>query len=135
MRISVSGAAMLLIVNFFDTRTCSAQQADRDDLKKLNTTMAQKWIGEGPCDGQLTLNSDQTYQRQFYGPGGISCEGTWRIDWKQLPPVLVLRCTKSDFEDRIMKSYRWRVVKLDTQSLQLDRGEGKNPVHYRISKD
>jgi hypothetical protein len=72
----------------------------QDDAGKCLTALERKlhaeWIGQGPCDGRLTLRADGTYERRRCGPAGINSAGTWKVRWDALPPTLVLICKTSD---------------------------------------
>ena len=59
------------------------------DLAALETKLLGAWVGQGPCDGRLTLRADGTYKRALHGPAGNNSAGEWAVRWNALPPTLV----------------------------------------------
>ena len=52
------------------------------------------WVG-GPCMGEFTFRADGTFERLHYSPGDHKLKGTWQLEWKALPPTLVVDCKES----------------------------------------
>jgi hypothetical protein len=94
----------------------------QDDAGKSLTALERKlhgeWVGQGPCDGRLTLRADGTYERRLYGPGGINSAGTWKVRWDALPPTLVLTCRTSDGPgEDAGTTYEPKLIQLDDAAL------------------
>ncbi|QVL30892.1 hypothetical protein KIH39_18835 [Telmatocola sphagniphila] len=63
----------------------------KGDLTALEQKLVGSWIGHGPCVGNSVFQPDGTYHRSNYGPGaGMFETGTWKMEWSELPPTLVL---------------------------------------------
>lgn len=94
----------------------------QDDAEKCLTALERKlhaeWVGQGPCDGRLTLRADGTYERRLYGPAGINSAGTWKVRWDALPPTLVLVCKTSDGPgEDAGTTYEPKLIQLDDAAL------------------
>ncbi len=87
------------------------------DLAVLERKLRGAWSGQGPCDGDLTLRADGTYERRRHGPGGNNSAGTWDIRWDALPPTLVLACKTSDDPAYAGKTVGVKLVQLDEKAL------------------
>jgi len=72
----------------------------KGELAALEQKLVGAWIGYGPCVGNSVFQSDGTYHRSEYGPGAGSREiGTWKIEWSELPPTLVLKPSPAEAND------------------------------------
>ncbi|MFO0878354.1 MAG: sigma-70 family RNA polymerase sigma factor [Gemmataceae bacterium] len=64
----------------------------KGEVATLERKLVGAWIGQGACVGNAVYHADGTYHNYGYGPGAGHYEiGTWKIDWSELPPTLVLR--------------------------------------------
>jgi hypothetical protein len=98
-------------------------------LAALERKLEGVWVGSGPCDGQITIKRDGTYQRRLHGPGGNNSAGSWRLRWDTLPPTLALSCTTSDDPAYAGKTLEVKVVQLDKTNLVLKYQE-QVPARY-----
>jgi RNA polymerase sigma factor (sigma-70 family) len=87
------------------------------DLAVLERKLHGAWSGQGPCDGDLTLRADGTYERRRHGPGGNNSAGTWDVRWDALPPTLVLACKTSDDPAYAGKTVAVKLIQLDDKTL------------------
>ncbi|MBY0455748.1 MAG: hypothetical protein K2V38_00260 [Gemmataceae bacterium] len=53
----------------------------------------------GPCQGEITLRADGTFDWNGIGPGGDRRSGTWAVRGLAREPVVVLTCTAADSLD------------------------------------
>ena len=129
LRTAVFLAASLVLIT-------SAQTADKP--KEGPATLEQKlhgeWIG-GPCEGELTLGADGTFERRHYSPGDNKLTGTWEVRWNALPPTLVLACKTSDDPDFVGKTSEVKLIQLDDEALAYQYPGGKAVYGYtRVKK-
>lgn len=74
-----------------DAKKTPAAVPAKGKLDALQQKLVGTWIGQGPCVGNTVFQADGTYHSYGYGPGAGHFEsGTWKIDWSELPPTLVL---------------------------------------------
>jgi len=64
------------------------------DLVALEKKLVGAWIGQGGCDGRMVFQADGTYHVTNWTVGQLWGTGTWKIDWSELPPTLVLSPTQ-----------------------------------------
>jgi hypothetical protein len=96
----------------------SAQTADnpKDGPPALERKLHGEWIG-GPCEGELALGADGTFERRNYSPGDNKLTGTWEVRWNALPPTLVLACKASDYPDYVGKTTVIKLLELDDEAI------------------
>jgi hypothetical protein len=82
------------------------------DLVALEKKLVGVWIGQGGCDGRMVFQADGTYHVTDWTVGRIYGTGTWKIEWSELPPTLVLSPTQVEL--RIDKTAKPRKVFLRT---------------------
>ena len=72
------------------------QAADKPDQGQaaIEQKLLGEWVG-GPCMGEFTFRADGTFERRNYSPGGSTLKGDWELQWKALPPSLVVKCNDS----------------------------------------
>ncbi len=81
-------------------RSETVPQGAKSPLTALETKLVGTWLGHGPCVGNSIFLSDGTYFRSDYGPGAGAFEcGTWKIEWNELPPTLVMMPAPSKGKD------------------------------------
>jgi hypothetical protein len=95
----------------------------------LEQKMVGVWKGQGGCDGRLAFRTNGTYELTGYGPGGDNRKGTWKVRWDELPPTLVLTCTKG-------KSMEVKLIKLEDRNLVVKYANpnGSPSGHYKREK-
>jgi len=64
------------------------------ELAALEKKLVGAWIGQGGCDGRMVFQADGTYHVTEWTVGLIWGTGTWKIDWSELPPTLILSPTE-----------------------------------------
>lgn len=84
--------AAILFVGVSTTLT-AGDPAKSNDLATLEKKLVGVWIGQGGCDGKMVFQADGTYHVTDWTVGGIYGSGTWKIEWSELPPTLVLSPT------------------------------------------
>ena len=62
----------------------------KGELAALEQKLVGTWIGTGPCDGRMMFQADGTYHVTNSTVGQIWGTGTWKIQWSELPPTLIL---------------------------------------------
>ncbi len=94
----------------------------KGELNELEQKMVGAWIGHGGCVGNWVFQSDGMYCHSDYGPAAGAFEtGTWKMEWSELPPTLVLTGYPSKFS----------IVRLNDEHLNLRwSGDG----HARIEE-
>ncbi len=45
--------------------------------------------------GEFNFRAGGTFERRHYSPGNHTLTGTWQLEWKGLPPTLVVTCNES----------------------------------------
>jgi hypothetical protein len=92
------------------------------------------WVGTAPCQGDLTLNPDGTFERRHFSPGGNRLSGDWQLSTDQLPPTLVLHCKDSDESDRhsVETTTEYQLVELDDNGLSC--GIAGTASHVRFAR-
>lgn len=81
--------------------------------KKLEGT----WKGQSPCQGNLTLRADGTFENAKVGPGNVNLAGTWEVLWDALPPTLLMTCNTSDDPALVGTKDVVKLIKLDDKEL------------------
>ena len=84
--------AAILFVGVSSTLT-AGDPAKSTDLAALEKKLVGVWIGQGGCDGKMVFQADGTYHVTEWTVGLIYGSGTWKIEWSELPPTLVLSPT------------------------------------------
>lgn len=67
-----------------------AVPANKGELAALEQKLVGAWIGTGGCDGKMVFQADGTYHVTDWTVGLIYGTGTWKIEWSELPPTLIL---------------------------------------------
>ena len=103
--------AAILFVGVSSTLT-AGDPAKSTDLAALEKKLVGVWIGQGGCDGKMVFQADGTYHVTEWTVGLIYGSGTWKIEWSELPPTLVLSPTP--IEELILDNPKPRKVFLLT---------------------
>jgi hypothetical protein len=103
-------------------------------LAALERKLHGEWVGDGPCQGGLTLRPDGTYRRTHRGPGGVGSAGTWAVRWNALPPTLTLRCRTSDDPGHEGTVRAVKLVELDDDVLAYQHLVDPKPTRYSRAK-
>ena len=103
--------AAILFVGVSSTLT-AGDPAKSTDLVALEKKLVGVWIGQGGCDGKMVFQADGTYHVTEWTVGLIYGSGTWKIEWSELPPTLVLSPTP--IEELILDNPKPRKVFLLT---------------------
>lgn len=94
-----------------------APVSSKEELAALEQKLVGAWIGHGPCVGNSVFQSDGTFHRSGYGPGGGYYEtGTWKIEWNELPPTLVMTSSPTEAEES-EEPLKVHLVKLNDKHL------------------
>ena len=113
---------------------CSSEEKT-DPLENLTKKFHGHWYGQGPCDGELILRPDGSFEQRYFGPGGDNIKGTWKLDWKNLPPILNLH--EADPADGVEPTSLWKVRELNAKRLVIQfvidpkPGETRSAVYLR----
>jgi len=118
LHVLTSSVALLFVA-------CPAVLAEppKGDLAILEQKLVGAWVGRGGCDGKLAVRSDGTYRLTEYGPGAATSAGTWKVRWSELPPALVLTCTKSELAEEVGTDLKMAVLELNARSLKVGYAE------------
>jgi hypothetical protein len=92
MKTKWAAFAAILFVGVSTTLT-AGETAKSNDLAALEKKLVGVWIGQGGCDGKMVFQADGTYHVTEWTVGSIYGTGTWKIEWSELPPTLVLSPT------------------------------------------
>jgi len=92
MKTKWAAFAAILFVGVSTTLT-AGDPAKSNDLAALEKKLVGVWIGQGGCDGKMVFQADGTYHVTEWTVGLIYGTGTWKIEWRELPPTLVLSPT------------------------------------------
>ncbi|HVK12921.1 MAG TPA: hypothetical protein VM597_29480 [Gemmataceae bacterium] len=106
------------------------------DLTEVDKKLYGTWTGTGPCQGNLVLRADGTYDRTGVGPGGHASAGTWTLRKDAGTPTLVLKCKEAD-NPADVREVAVRIVRLDDVSLSVtdpDSPGSKKPRTYSREK-
>jgi RNA polymerase sigma factor (sigma-70 family) len=104
------------------------------DLAALEQKLHGEWKG-GPCNGELTMRADGTFERHHYSPGNNHLTGAWEVRWNALPPTLALTCKTSDRPDFVGRTLEVKLIHLDDQALVYQFPDQKTPTPYsRVKK-
>lgn len=98
-------------------------------LQALENKLQGAWKGKGPCDGELLIRADGTFQRRHFSPGNNSLSGKWQVRWDALPPTLVLVCETSDRDFFVGKTTQLAVLTLNEADL-VYRHPSQSKTHY-----
>lgn len=93
--------------------------ARKGELAAIEQKLVGTWIGTGPCVGRTVFQADGTYHQCGYGPGGGHFEvGTWKIEWNELPPLLVFKPFTTDSKEPVDPNEgKYYLVKLNDKHL------------------
>ena len=111
MKTKWAAFAAILFVGVSSTLT-AGDPAKSNDLAALEKKLVGVWIGQGGCDGKMVFQADGTYHVTEWTVGVIYGTGTWKIEWSELPPTLVLSPTP--IEEIILDNPKPRKVSLLT---------------------
>jgi hypothetical protein len=75
--------------------------ADIAMMAAMDRRLPGVWRGTGPCDGQLTVRAEGTYERAHYSPGDNHVSGRWTVKRDGGRPVLVMTCDAADNADDV----------------------------------
>jgi hypothetical protein len=84
------------------------QMAVGGDRENASVALEKKLHGEwkgGPGVGEIIFRPDETFERRNYSSGKHTLKGVWALQWKALPPTLVLKCKEStnpEFVDSVL---------------------------------
>jgi hypothetical protein len=98
-------------------------------LKILGT-----WKGQGGCNGDFVFRPDGTYQLTGFGPGGQNRKGTWKILGSAVPATLVLTWKTSAVGNKVSKTTKVKLIKLDDKHLALDFAKKNGGASGRYSR-
>lgn len=118
----------LLLTILFLTPALYAADPPPNPAQALAAKMHGYWRGPA-CGGNFTFKPDGTYEMEHYSPASHHGSGTWTIEWKQLPPTLVMNCRTSDAKD-LVRRWEAKLLTLDDGSFTLDFGADFK-AHYR----
>jgi hypothetical protein len=93
-RAAVSAAFFIVV----SSTVPAADPPKATDLVTLEKKLVGAWIGQGPCDGRMVFQADGTYHVTEWTVGLLYGTGTWKIEWSELPPTLVLSPTQIELE-------------------------------------
>jgi hypothetical protein len=88
-------AAFFIVVS---STVPAADPPKATDLVTLEKKLVGAWIGQGGCDGRMVFQADGTYHVTEWTVGLLYGTGTWKIEWSELPPTLVLSPTQIELE-------------------------------------
>jgi hypothetical protein len=91
-----------------------------------------QWTGAGPCDGELILRDDGTFERRHFSPADVTVSGAWSLQWDALPPTLTLTVSGADSEDA--KTTHVKLMELNDRVLVYQHAGGA-PVRYSRAND
>ena len=131
--VRVQGYLMAMTFGVFAASPVWAEDNPGQALAALERKLDGVWVGNGPCDGQLTIKADGTYQRLRHGPGGNNSSGTWKVRWDALPPTLVLSCKTTDDAAYAGKTLEVKIVQLDDAELVF-KYQKQIPARYTRGK-
>jgi hypothetical protein len=128
IRTAVFLAASLVFVT-------SARTADKpkESPAALERKLHGEWIG-GPCDGELVLGADGSFERRRYTPGDNKLTGSWELRWNALPPTLVLACRTSDDPDFVGKTSEVRLIQMDDEAIAYQYAGNEQVIRYERVK-
>ncbi|MDP7301703.1 MAG: hypothetical protein QGG09_01290 [Pirellulaceae bacterium] len=108
--------------------TLAADSSDKNPLAVLKSKLIGTWEGQGPCDGSIIFESNGTYKRLLYGPGGNNSSGKWTLSWDALPPTLTLACEQSDDPGYVGRALPRKLVQLDDATFAIKYKDGPAAV-------
>ena len=114
MKTKWAAFAAIFFVGVSSTLT-AGDPAKSNNLAALEKKLVGAWIGQGGCDGKMVFQADGTYHVTEWTVGLIYGTGTWKIEWSELPPTLVLSPTP--IEAIILDNPKPRKVSLLTLNL------------------
>jgi hypothetical protein len=106
----------------------------KEVIEKLEAKLVGEWVNGGACIGDITIQSNGTFERKHYSPGNNTLSGAWKVQWDALPPTLVLACDKSDHEADVGRTQEYKVVLLNDDSMNWESG-GQTAGHFARQKE
>jgi hypothetical protein len=85
------------------------------ELGAVKEKLRGMWRGGG-CEGQITFQSDGTYEWNGIGPGGSHHSGTWFLRGDSAKPTLVMQSKKG-------QDYRWKENTAELTVVRVDEKE------------
>jgi hypothetical protein len=113
--------------------SASAAETAAETPPRVQAKLHGRWTGAGPCDGELILREDGTFERRHYSPADVAVSGAWSLEWDALPPTLAL--TASGADDADGTTTQLKLIELNDRVLAYQHA-GHAPVRYsRANED
>lgn len=127
MKLFKTLAAAVLLVGLFSALV-GAESLKSKELSVLEKKLVGTWLGHGACVGDAIFQADGTYHLYGYGPVPSREIGSWKVEWNELPPTLVLEPWPTEGNDSTEPT-KVHLVKLKDEEfefryLELDRNAG-----------
>lgn len=113
----------LAVILLFAASPAAGADPRRGDVAALERKLVGRWVGQGGCDGQLVIQADGVYELTGYSPGAVSSAGKWTVEWNELPPTLVLTCTKSEASEDVGTDLNVALLELNDSSLKVGHAD------------
>jgi len=131
MKTVFSVIAVILFIPF----NLVAVGGDRENASvALEKKLHGEWKG-GPGVGEIVFRPDGTFERRNYSPGNHTLKGDWTLQWKALPPTLVLKCKESTNPKFVVSELSVSLVRLNDDEFAYQTAGEKSPSRFdRILK-
>jgi hypothetical protein len=104
-----------------------------DKPNQGQTAIEQKLLGEwvgGPGVGEIIFRPDGTFERRNYSPGNHTLKGEFELQWKALPPTLVLKCKESTNREFVDSVLSVSLVRLNDDEFAYQKAGENSLTHF-----
>jgi hypothetical protein len=88
-----------------------------------------EWKG-GPGVGEIIFRPDGTFERRNYSPGNHTLKGDWTLQWKALPPTLLLKCKESTNRKFVDSELSVSLVRLNDDEFAYQTAGDKSSTRF-----
>jgi hypothetical protein len=124
MKITVYAAMLLLPFS---------QAVMAEERENVPLTLEKKLHGEwkgGPGVGEIIFRPDGTFERRNYSPGKHTLKGVWELQWKTLPPTLVMTCKESTNPKFVDSALSVSLVRLNDDEIAYQSAGEKSSTRF-----
>lgn len=121
----------LLALTLLIVSPLPAEETDSKSPETIQRLLHGDWRGQGPCDGNLSIQPDGTWTWKNIGPGGDRASGQWKLTWDALPPKLTLHIDEADAEESVGTEQVYRVTQLNQARFSFRIPDQEKGIRFR----